>query len=158
MRKLLFLLICVSTAFGQVKSSKLKFEISFPAAQSAEALDGRVLLAISKDDKQEPRFGIDEQEARSQQLFGMDVEGLKPGAPAVVDASALGYPMRSLDQLPAGDYYVQAVLNIYETFKRADGHRVKLPPERTPYSIARPVQVSPWTWIGGHFGEKTFPV
>jgi hypothetical protein len=63
-------------------------------------------------------------------LFGLDVNGLKPGEAAVVDASALGYPVRSLGQLPAGDYQVQAVLNVYETFKRADGHIVKLPPDR----------------------------
>ena len=30
-------------------------------------------------------------------------------------------------QVPAGDYYVQAVLNIYETFHRADGRTLKLP-------------------------------
>ncbi len=123
-------LLCASCAFGQAKSSKLRFEIGFPASQSAEALDGRVLLAISKEEKPEPRFLIDEEEPKSQQLFGIDVDGLKPGAAAVIDASALGYPVRSLDQLPAGDYYVQAVLNIYETFKRADGHTIKLPPDR----------------------------
>jgi len=126
-RKLLVVLLLCVSAFAQ---SKLRFEISFPATQSAEALDGRVLLAISKDEKPEPRFLIDEQEAKSQQLFGIDVEALKPGSPAVIDSSALGYPVRSLDQLPAGDYYVQAVLNIYETFKRADGHTLKLPPDR----------------------------
>jgi hypothetical protein len=130
MRKLLaVLLLCASCTFGQSKP-KLRFEIIFPASQSAGALDGRMLLAISKEEKPEPRFSIDEAEARSQQLFGVDVDGLKPGAAAVVDASALGYPVRSLDQLPAGDYYVQAVLNIYESFKRADGHAVKLPPDR----------------------------
>ena len=32
-----------------------------------------------------------------------------------------------LDQMPAGEYYVQAVLNVYETFHRSDGHMVKLP-------------------------------
>ena len=129
MRKLLLLLLCASSALAQSKS-KLRFEISFPAAQSAAPLDGRMLVAISKEEKPEPRFLIDEQEARSQQLFGIDVDALKPGAAAVVDASALGYPVRSLDQLPAGDYYVQAVLNIYETFHRADGRTVKLPPDR----------------------------
>ena len=32
--------------------------------------------------------------------------------------------------MPAGDYFVQALLNKYETFHRADGHVVKLPPDR----------------------------
>jgi hypothetical protein len=41
-----------------------------------------------------------------------------------------GYPLSNLRALPAGDYYVQAVLHIYETFKRSDGHTVKLPMDR----------------------------
>ena len=108
---------------------KLRFEISIPEGQSNNPLDGRVMLAISRTEKPEPRFSIKEEEAESQQFFGLDVDGVKPGAPVVIDAKALGYPVRSLDQLPAADYYVQAVLNIYETFHRADGHVVKLPPE-----------------------------
>ena len=31
--------------------------------------------------------------------------------------------------MPAGDYTVQAVLNVYETFHRSDGKTVKLPPD-----------------------------
>ena len=32
--------------------------------------------------------------------------------------------------LPAGEYSVQAVLNVYETFNLATGHTVMLPPDR----------------------------
>src|SRR5689334_7820046 len=103
MRKsLVFLLLCSTCVWAQSKSN-LRFEVSFPQTQSASALDGRVLLAISTVNDTEPRFLIDEAEAKSQQLFGVDVEGLKPGAAAVIDASSLGYPARSLSQLPAGD-------------------------------------------------------
>src|SRR5208283_4624910 len=59
-----------------------------------------------------------------------DVDSWRPGTPAVIDATALGYPVVSLDQLPIGDYYIQAVLNIYETFHRSDGHVIKLPPDK----------------------------
>lgn len=121
-------LLAVASSAGQ-GPGKLRFEISFPASLEKNTLDGRVLLAISTKDKPEPRFAIQEAEAQSQQLFGVDVNGLAPGAAAVIDAQALGYPLRSLDQLPAGDYFVQAVLNRYETFHRADGHSVKLPPD-----------------------------
>ena len=124
------LLLLASSVFAQPDARRLRFEISFPVTQSGDALDGRVLLAISSDDKREPRFQIEEQEAKSQQLFGVDVDALKPGAAVVIDGSVLGYPVRSLDQLPAGDYYVQAVLNVYSTFTRADGHAVKLPPDQ----------------------------
>jgi len=87
------------------------------------------MLGIAKDGKPEPRYQLKEEEAESAQFFGLDVDGLAPGASAVIDSSTLGYPIVNLDQLPAGDYYVQAVLNIYETFHRSDGHTVKLPPD-----------------------------
>ncbi len=63
---------------------------------------------------------------RTQIVFGMTVDGWKPGQPAVVDASASGYPIRNLKDVPPGDYTAQAVLNKYETFHRADGKTVKL--------------------------------
>jgi hypothetical protein len=106
-----------------------RFEISFPKEASAAPLDGHVMLLISTSEKPEPRFQISFT-ASSQQAFGVDVDGLAPGAAAVVDAATLGYPRDSLKDIPAGDYYVQAVLNIYETFQLANGHTVKLPPDK----------------------------
>jgi hypothetical protein len=110
-------------------SDKLRFEISFPASQSDKPLDGHIMLGLSKNDKDEPRFQLDEIEAESQQFFALDVDGLAPDKTAVIDATSLGFPIKSLTDLPTGDYYVQAVLNVYETFHRADGHSVKLPPD-----------------------------
>jgi hypothetical protein len=106
-----------------------RFSISFPAARSAMLLDGRLLVLLSTDPSKEPRMQIDDT-PKSQIVFGIDVDGLKPGQPAIVDAKADGYPVRSLSALPAGDYTVQALLNRYETFHRADGHTVKLPMDR----------------------------
>jgi enterochelin esterase-like enzyme len=117
------------TSNTQTAGTKLRFEISFPAQLSAKTLDGHLMLGLSKSDKEEPRFQLDETEAESQQFFSLDVDALAPDKPAVIDANALGYPVRSLADLPPGDYYVQAVLNIYETFHRSDGHVVKLPPD-----------------------------
>lgn len=49
---------------------------------------------------------------------------MRPGASVVVEAQALGYPLRSLRDLPEGDYFVQAVMNVYTLCKRSDGHTV----------------------------------
>jgi hypothetical protein len=107
----------------------LRFAVSFPAARSATPLDGRLLLLISSDGSAEPRFQVSDS-PNTQLVFGVDVDGLAPGAEAEVDASAFGYPLRSLAALPRGDYYVQALLHRYETFHRSDGHVVKLPMDR----------------------------
>ena len=106
-----------------------RFTISFPESASKEPLDGRLLLLISTDNSKEPRLQISE-DLSTQQVFGVDVDGLKPGRPATIDSSALGYPVRSLLQVPPGEYWVQALLHRYETFRRKDGHTVKLPPDR----------------------------
>jgi hypothetical protein len=110
-------------------AAEVRFAVSFPAARSAAALDGRMLLLLSTDGRAEPRFQISDG-PRTQLVFGLDVEGLAPGAEAVFDARAFGYPVRSLAELPAGEYHVQALLHRYETFRRADGHVVKLPMDR----------------------------
>jgi hypothetical protein len=105
------------------------FELLFPASRSSTPLDGRLLLMFSTDSSAEPRFQI-EDGPRTQVIFGIDVDGLKPGQPAVIDARVAGYPVSSLARIPAGTYRVQALLNRYETFRRSDGHTVKLPPDR----------------------------
>jgi enterochelin esterase-like enzyme len=81
---------------------------------------------LSTNDDDEPRFQIGTH-LGTQQIFGTDAEALTPGEAAVIDASSLGYPREALTDIPAGEYYVQALINVYETFHRADGHVVKLP-------------------------------
>jgi hypothetical protein len=104
----------------------LRFEVSFDNSLNATPLNGRLYLLISTNDDREPRFQISDQ-PETQQFFGINVDGWGPGLPAVFDAKALGYPLDSIAQIPAGDYTVQALLNIYTTFHRADGHTVELP-------------------------------
>ena len=103
--------------------------VTFPTARSRAPLDGRLLLLVSADSSGEPRFQIGDGPG-TQLVFGVDVDAWAPGAEAVVDGSAFGYPRRSLASLPRGRYWVQALLNRYETFRRGDGHVVKLPPDR----------------------------
>lgn len=121
-------LSCHRTASSS-KQAKLKFAISFPVELSGAPLDGRLLLLISTNKEPEPRFQISDGPA-TQQVFGIDVEGLAPGAVAVVDHTAFGYPRRSLSDIEPGEYWVQALLNIYQTYHLADGRTLKLPPDR----------------------------
>jgi hypothetical protein len=111
------LLVFAAALPAQVKSP-IKFEISW-----AKPMDGHVVLVIADSNRQEPRQQISEG-LSTQQMFGADVDGARS---VTIDGAAIGYPRASFDQVPAGEYYVQAVLNVYETFHRADGHTVKLP-------------------------------
>lgn len=107
----------------------LRFEITYGDEMSSDPLDGRLLVMISTDETTEPRFQIVDGPG-SELAFGIDVEDLSSLGQAVIDSSVLGYPVRSLSEVPKGAYFVQALLHRYETFHRADRHVVKLPMDR----------------------------
>jgi hypothetical protein len=127
-----------------------RFSISFPAELNDSPIDGRVLLILSSSNATEPRLQVSD-DANTAQVFGIDVEGMKPGATATIGDGVIGYPLHDLADVPAGTYWVQAVLHRYETFHRADGHVVKLPMDRgegqhwnlAPGNlVSKPVQVA----------------
>lgn len=96
-----------------------KFAISFDSSVRDEPASGRVLLLMSKTN----RFSTSE---NGTPIFGMNVDDLNPGEPAIIDENVLGYPVKSLSEIPADSFYVQAYLNVYTIFHRSDGHTVKL--------------------------------
>jgi len=136
MKKLLLIAVSIAlltvtlfTTTAELKSTSVRFDVTFPESASKDALDGRLLLLISTNTESEPRFQISE-DLTTQQVFGVDVDGWKAGATKTVDQNAFGYPVHSLAEIKPGEYWVQALLHRYETFKRADGHTVKLPMDR----------------------------
>ena len=100
--------------------------VSFSKDLNVGDLDGRLLLMFAKNDKTEPRFQINDG-LKSQLIFGLNVEAMSAGEQINFDNDVFGFPMPSLSDLKEGDYYVQALLNVYETFDLASGHTVKLP-------------------------------
>ncbi len=98
-------------------------EVSFPAAVRDRAVTGRVFVILSTSKKMEPRLQVGSLLSRAL-LFGVEVDQLHPDKAAVVNAGTLGYPLRSLRDLPKGTYFVQAVLNVYSECHRSDGHTV----------------------------------
>lgn len=121
-----FVLILVSC---QQERSGPIFEITLSEELINLAQDGRLILMLSTNDSAEPRFQISDG-PESQLAFGIDVEDWKPGDVVSVDSEAFGYPIRSLKDLPDGEYSVQALLNRYETFNLKDGRILKLPPDK----------------------------
>ena len=107
----------------------LTFEISFAEALGSGPIDGRVLLVLADNNEREPRFQIGNA-PDTQQIFGVDADELAAGESVVIDASVFGYPVDSLAEVPPGEYWVQAVLNRYETFHLADGRVLELPPDK----------------------------
>lgn len=119
---LIVALVAASSAIAQSPSTR--FEVSYPQSVDKGPITGRVFVMISKNDRTEPRLQAGSYSTVSPPFYGLDVNALAPGTDAVVDASVFGHPVESLSQLPAGDYYVQALLNVYTQVRRKDGHTI----------------------------------
>ncbi len=114
----MFLVVILCSSSAKQAPTGLQFELTFPATANKTPITGRVYVMISDRPNGEPRLQIGTQGIP---FFGKDVEALKPGAKAVIDQMTFGYPVESLAQLPAGEYYIQGFVNIYTEFKRSDG-------------------------------------
>ncbi|HMB64729.1 MAG TPA: alpha/beta hydrolase-fold protein, partial [Eudoraea sp.] len=108
------------------QGSGIRINVSFSEAGSKVPLDGRLLLMLSDDDATEPRFQISDR-LNAQPIFGMNVEAMEPNEPRTFDSGIFGFPYASLSGLPPGEYNIQALLHVYETFSLSSGHTVKLP-------------------------------
>src|SRR5262249_43915320 len=104
------------------------FQIRLGTSMRTTPVDGRLIVVVSTSLKGEPRFQV-AWGLETQQIFGMDLDGWKPGDVADMGGNTPGAPLKTLNDLPPGTYDVQAVLNVYETFRRADGHVLKLHPD-----------------------------
>jgi hypothetical protein len=134
----------------------LRFEIELagPAADAIAGMGldvpvtGRAYVVVSTSDRREPRLQVS---FLGVPFWGKDVRDLAAGERVVLSAgeeSVVGYPLASIADLPAGDYFVQAVLNVYTKFNRADGSVVEMHlnsgagqnPWRAPGNAHSPVQ------------------
>ena len=121
------LAVMILIAGGRVDAAPLpadaKFEVSFPGSAHSGAITGRVFVMISQRETPEPRLQAGNW-GDTAPLFAVDVNALGPARAIVIDAGTPGYPTRSLRDIPTGDYFVQALVNIYTEFHRSDGHTI----------------------------------
>lgn len=113
-------LLIADAAFAQSR-----VEITFPRAAHSAPITGRVYLALSKT-SDSLRTPIEQTGETGVPLFGVDIDNAAPDKPLVIDAAAFGFPVRSLRDIPAGDYWAEPFINVYTKFARADGHTVWL--------------------------------
>jgi len=119
MRYVSFALMVASCAWAGAR-----FEISFAPAAHSQPITGRVFVVLSKTETPEPRLQAGVWRTYEAPFFGLDVDQWQAGRSVAIDGSTPGYPLASLQQIPAGDYYVQALVNVYTQFHRSDGHTI----------------------------------
>jgi len=111
------IIVLSSFALGAIPP---QFEITYAPAVHAAPLTGRLILVLAQKASPEPRYQVG---LNGAEILGIDVSNWQPGRATVIDSKVRGYP-RELADLPEGDYYAQAVLNVYTELHRSDGHTI----------------------------------
>jgi S-formylglutathione hydrolase FrmB len=127
-------------ALGPAGSARLRFEVGARPGLLAGPADGRLILVLGRTNAPEPRTRIGDIALTAEPVLGTDVTGFDGRRPARLDATSALFPLRHLRDLPAGDYWVQAVLatNRDFTLLAAPGNlfsapqRVRLDPTQRP--------------------------
>jgi enterochelin esterase-like enzyme len=127
------LLISIATSLGPAQTAVaqpraaaaagVRIEISFTKDARAEPVTGMVYVAVSRDNQRSP---VEQASPTGAPLFSHYVEALAPGTAAAITSADRGHPVRSLSDLPAGEYWMQPFVNVYTRFPRADGKVVWL--------------------------------
>jgi hypothetical protein len=118
-----------AAVLGGAPAAGESFRVTLGSTVADAQYDGRVLLILTPKGETEPRFQVSA-EFDGAQVLGIDVSALRRGASVTIDDAVLGYPARSLKAVPKGEYFVQAVLHKYDTFRLGNGKVVKLPAAR----------------------------
>ena len=140
------------------QNNEIMIEVTYDPALGMEGFDGRLLIMITKDTIIEPRFQINDTD-QSGIIIGKDVQQWIPNTSIPFSKQTLAYPIETLADLEAGDYFVQALLHKYETFQLVNGHTVQLPMDQgegqhwniSPKNIySKPIKVT--------IGKKNSPI
>lgn len=89
--------------------------------------NGRVYVIVTRDPNDPPRQLLEP--SSTPPFFAKDVTNVRPGSTVVIDAKTPGFPLNSLSDLPAGSYYVEGLVEVYQRYHRADGHTIWVPPQ-----------------------------
>src|SRR5579862_9767905 len=106
MRKHFFCLLLLISFIAPVYAQP--FDISYSPTAATGPLTGRMFLIIAHTDTIEPRLQVGRY---GTQFFGVDFTALNPKQTVKIEGATLGYPIANLINLPAGDYYIEAVLD-----------------------------------------------
>jgi len=115
-----------TVAAGAGPKGALRFEVTLSPALQTGDLTGRVFVIASTLGGTSLLSRMNSATS-PQPFFGMDVSGWTPGTTRTLGQPGVyGYPLETPLNLPPGDYYVQAFLNVYTQFTRSDGSVVWL--------------------------------
>ena len=104
----------------RVEGTDMVFAITFADVGTEGPLDGRLYLAVSRSAEPEPRLQLSAGTAGAF-VFSRPVVGWRARRPVELTDADAGSPLPSIAHIPAGYYWVQAVLDPQEPGKAPEG-------------------------------------
>jgi len=120
----------------------LRFEVSLRSGLVSSNLEGRLFVVLSPTNNPEPREGLGRTGLDAPPAFARDIHEFQSGDTVTLGEGAFGFPVAHLGELPAGDYFVQALVD------RAYELRMPNAPGNL-YSVPQQLHVDPV--LGGVF-------
>ncbi len=135
---LMLLLIGVSLSAHPQQRPPLRFEITVAPGLLERPQSGRLLVICGRSATPEPRTRVGDTGFDAAPVMARDVQNFEAGMTATVDEQAVSFPIDRLAALPAGEYFVQAVLDTNTELKsiNAPGNL---------YSLAQKFHLDPQT-------------
>jgi hypothetical protein len=112
--------VCAAAKADPAPGTNLRFEVSLARGLVPGMVDGRLLLVLGRANDPEPWRSIGATGMNTTPVLGRDVAGWVPGSSAVVDETAVVFPLAHLALLPRGEYRVQAILDVSRDLKLID--------------------------------------
>lgn len=106
----LVVVLCMAANLS-AQTTSLKFEVSVKSGLSPVRHDGRLFVFINKKNDREPRLVDGDVSYDAPPMLARDVRNFDTGSTGIIDSSSVAYPISDLAHLPAGEYYVQALLD-----------------------------------------------
>jgi hypothetical protein len=130
-----------------------RVDITIARSARSKSTTGMVYLAISRDKERTP---VDQAGPTGSPLFAKYVDNLPPETTVTISAAERGYPVASLEDIPAGDYWMQPFVNVYTRFARADGKSQidrSVAEQWRKYDLRHVLETN-WATLGPKVGHK----
>jgi S-formylglutathione hydrolase FrmB len=122
--------------------ARFQFEVTAAPGLLAGPAEGRLIVVLGRSVSPEPRTRVGDVSLQAGPVLGVDVTDFDGRKPAVLGTGSALFPLRSLVELPPGEYWAQAVLATNRDFRQLDapGNLIS-PPVRAELDPKRKLSV-----------------
>ena len=89
--------------------TSLQFEVTVADGLIEVPQSGRLFVILNPNSSPEPRRALGRTGINAPPVFATDVDNFAPGIHGVIDRTSAAFPIDSLADVPAGDYFIQAL-------------------------------------------------